>query len=70
MLCIHTHTHRQLYMFSELMQRSPEIMLQLGITPEALQLEVSKLENVEKLKVQCMCVCVRMYVSVVFSMLF
>ncbi len=46
-----THTHRQLYMFSQLMQQSPEIMLQLGISPETLQVEIRKLETIDKLQV-------------------
>jgi len=43
-------THSQLQIFSQLMQQSPEILAQLGITPESLREEMRKLENMEKLK--------------------
>jgi len=33
------------------MQQSPEILSQLGITPESLREEMRKVENMEKLKV-------------------
>ena len=43
----------QLQIFSQLMQQSPEILGQLGITPDSLREEMSKIENMEKLKVTC-----------------
>lgn len=49
----HLLTHSQLQIFFQLMQQSPEILAQLGITPESLREEMRKLENMEKLKV-CM----------------
>jgi len=47
----HLLTHSQLQIFSQLMQQSPEILSQLGITPESLREEMRKVENMEKLKV-------------------
>ena len=41
----------QLQIFSQLMQQSPELLSQLGITPETLRNEMSKLDNMEKMKV-------------------
>ena len=51
---IYTSALSQLQIFSQLMQQSPELLSQLGITPETLRNEMSKLENMEKMKVLIM----------------
>ena len=49
--CIYISALSQLQIFSQLMQQSPELLTQLGITPETLRNEMSKLDNMEKMKV-------------------
>lgn len=40
-------------MFVQLMQQSPEILQALGMSPQALKLEMDKMEKIDKLKVHC-----------------
>ena len=58
---IHISALSQLQIFSQLMQQSPELLSQLGITPETLRSEMSKLENMEKMKVLIMNVLLSMW---------
>ena len=45
------YMYSQLQMFSMLMQQSPEVLMALGISPQVIRNEISKQENLRKLKV-------------------
>ena len=50
--CAHNTNDSQLQMFMMLMQQSPEVLTALGVSPGAIHNEISKQENMTKLKVR------------------